>query len=135
MDHVQQQSGDFFQHTFIPEHKTLSKMYGKTGKQSLWNTMPILPVENLHGVSCVSPIHILSILLRMVSQLTRLFLTGTVRGKQSVILLDMLMSVQRQPNGTKRLPVLAAHRRPLCCGGAIGSIGLVPVGQRTIMVP
>lgn len=63
MDYVQQQSGDFFRHTFIPEYKTLSKMYGKTGKQSLWNILPIPPVENLHGVSYVSPVHIFKYLV------------------------------------------------------------------------
>lgn len=59
MGHIAQQKGDFFRHTFIPDYKSLSKMYGKTGKQSIWNTLPIPPVENLNGVSYVSPMHIL----------------------------------------------------------------------------
>jgi hypothetical protein len=62
MDHVQQQSGTFFKDTFIPEYKDLARMYGKTGKQSLWNILPIPPVEDLGGVAYVSPIHIVKFL-------------------------------------------------------------------------
>ena len=59
MDHVQQQTGNFFQHTFIPAYKDLSRIYGRTGKQSMWNTLPIPTPQNVHGVSYVSPISIL----------------------------------------------------------------------------
>ena len=62
MDISQQQSGTFFKHTRIPEYKELSRMYGKTGKQSLWNTLPIPPVEDIGGVAYVSPIHIVKFL-------------------------------------------------------------------------
>ena len=62
MDHVQPQSGTFFKDTFIPEYKDLARMYGKTGKQSLWNILPIPPVEDLDGVAYVSPIHIVKFL-------------------------------------------------------------------------
>ena len=62
MDHAEQQKGGFFQHTYIPEYRNFSKVYGKTGKNSVWNNLPIPSVENIDGVAYVSPIDIIKYL-------------------------------------------------------------------------
>jgi hypothetical protein len=58
----QQQTGSFFRHTHIPSYKDQSRIYGKTGKQSIWNNLPIPPVEDIDGVAYVSPLNIVKFL-------------------------------------------------------------------------
>ena len=58
----QQQAGTFFRHTHIPSYKEQSRIYGKSGKQSFWNNLPIPPVEDIGGVAYVSPLNIVRFL-------------------------------------------------------------------------
>ena len=44
--------------THIPTYKDQHRIYGKTGKQSLWNNLPITPVECMGGVAYISLEHI-----------------------------------------------------------------------------
>lgn len=62
MDDSTQQKNNFFQQTYIPDFKEFSKMYGKSGKNSIWNNLPIPPVEHHDGVAYVSPINIIKYL-------------------------------------------------------------------------
>ena len=55
MDHVQQQTGKFFEQTYIPPYKDLGRLYGRTGKLSMWNTLPIPQPQNVFGVSYTTP--------------------------------------------------------------------------------
>jgi hypothetical protein len=59
---VAQQKGGFFLHTYIPEYSDFSKMYGKTGKNSIWNNLPIPTVEQYDGVAYLSPLCIVKYL-------------------------------------------------------------------------
>lgn len=49
---------EFFSHTTIPEYREIHKYYGRYATQSLWNLLPIPPIENVEGVAYVSPVHI-----------------------------------------------------------------------------
>jgi hypothetical protein len=57
MGRLQQQSGTFFKMTHIPTYKEQHRIYGKTDKQSLWNNLPIPPVECMGGVVYISLEH------------------------------------------------------------------------------
>ena len=58
--HLQQHFGGeaLFKNTFIPDYKDVHKIYGTQAQQSLWNLLPIPPIQDIHGVAYVSPIHI-----------------------------------------------------------------------------
>lgn len=62
MGHVQQQADDFFKHTHIPTVKEQSRMYGKTGKQSIYNCLDIPEVMDIGGVAYIEPLHIIKFL-------------------------------------------------------------------------
>ena len=51
--------GNIFEHTHIPPYKDLSRLCGRTGRLSMWNTLPIPQPQNVLGVSYVGPKHIL----------------------------------------------------------------------------
>ena len=62
MSHLQQHEAGLFQHTYMPEYKHYEKMYRKTGRNSIWNNLPVLPVEQHGRVAYVSPINIVKFL-------------------------------------------------------------------------
>jgi hypothetical protein len=62
---LQQHSGNVLKHTNIPSYKEQSRIYGKTGKQSFWNNLPIPPVECIGGVAYTSPEHIVKFMFAL----------------------------------------------------------------------
>ena len=51
------------EHTSFPEYKRLPAIYGPQSLDSLWNNLPIPPVQNFFKVAYVNPIHTLKYLM------------------------------------------------------------------------
>ena len=60
MNMVEKKHGGSFstKELFVPEYKDLSRLYGKTGTQSVYNILPTPPVKDIQGVAFIRPLNI-----------------------------------------------------------------------------
>ena len=58
-----------FVNTHIPRKKELHTLYGTSNQHTLWNNLPIPPVENIKGIAYINPVNILRYLLAFATEM------------------------------------------------------------------
>lgn len=51
-----------FESTYVPSYKEAEKIFGRNGQHSMWNNLPIPPIQNVDGIGYANPVHILKFL-------------------------------------------------------------------------